>query len=45
MFDYVKIQTYQKLDEKYSKELSKIASVIAQAEGLDGHRLSSELRG
>lgn len=45
VFDYVKIQTYQKLDEKYSKELSKIASVIAQAEGLDGHRLSSELRG
>ncbi len=45
VFDYVKIQTYQKLDEKYSKELSKIASVIAQAEGLDGHRLSSKLRG
>ncbi len=45
VFDYVKIQTYQKLDEKYSKVLSKTASIIAQAEGLDAHRLSSELRG
>jgi histidinol dehydrogenase len=45
VFDYVKIQTYQKLDEKYSKELSKIASKIAKAEGLEAHKLSSELRG
>lgn len=45
VFDYVKIHTYQKLDEEYSKKLSKIASIIATAEGLDAHRLSSDLRG
>ena len=45
VFDYVKIQTYQKLDEQYSKELSQVASIIAQAEGLYAHKLSSELRG
>ena len=44
VFDYVKIQTYQKLSPQYSKKLSKTASCLAQAEGLFAHKLSADLR-
>ena len=44
VFDFIKIQTYQKLDENYSKKLSKIASKLAEAEGLFAHKLASDLR-
>lgn len=45
VFDFVKIQTYQKIDKTYAAELSKIASTIAAQEGLFAHRLASDLRG
>lgn len=44
VFDFIKIQTYQKLDENYSNKLSKIASKLAEAEGLFAHKLASDLR-
>lgn len=44
VFDYIKIQTYQKLSDSYSKELSKTASILAEAEGLYAHKLASDLR-
>ena len=44
VFDFVKIQTYQNISEKYCKELSKTASVLANAEGLFAHKLASDLR-
>jgi len=44
VFDYNKIQTYQKLSTKHSLELSKIASNLAQKEGLLAHKLAADLR-
>ena len=44
VFDFVKIQTYQMLSKEYSKELSILASQMAQQEGLMGHKLASDLR-
>lgn len=44
VFDFVKIQTYQMLSKEYSKELSALASQMAQQEGLMGHKLASDLR-
>lgn len=44
VFDYFKIATYQKLDENYSKKLAKTASILADKEGLEAHKLASELR-
>lgn len=44
VFDYIKIQTYQKLSKKHSIELSNIASNLAQKEGLFAHKLASDLR-
>ncbi|HIQ89888.1 TPA: histidinol dehydrogenase [Candidatus Galligastranaerophilus faecipullorum] len=44
VFDFVKIQTYQMLSKEYSKELSVLASQMAQQEGLMGHKLASDLR-
>ncbi len=44
VFDYIKIQTYQKLSDSYSKKLSKVASYLAQKEGLFAHKLASDLR-
>ncbi len=44
VFDFIKIQTYQKLSENYSKKLSKTASKLALAEGLYAHKLASDLR-
>lgn len=45
VFDFVKILTYQRIDGKYAKELSKTASFIANSEGLLAHKLASDLRG
>ena len=44
VFDFVKIQTSQMLSKDYSKELSILASQMAQQEGLMGHKLASDLR-
>lgn len=45
VFDFVKIQTYQKLSEQSAKEnIAPIASKIAEIEGLFAHKLSAELR-
>jgi len=44
VFDYIKIQTYQKLSKNYSKQLSKTASLLSEAEGLYAHKLASDLR-
>jgi len=45
VFDYIKIQTYQKISKDYAKELSKTASILAEAEGLYAHKLAADLRG
>ncbi len=44
VFDFIKIQTYQKLSKNYSKKLSHTASILAQAEGLYAHKLASDIR-
>ncbi len=44
VFDYVKILTYQKLSDEYSKKLAKTASLLAQKEGLYAHKLAADLR-
>jgi histidinol dehydrogenase len=45
VFDFVKIQTYQKLSEQSAKEnIAPIASKIAEIEGLFAHKLSADLR-
>lgn len=44
VFDFIKIQTQQSLNENYSKKLAKTASVLAKAEGLFAHKLASDLR-
>lgn len=45
VFDFIKIQTYQKVSEKAAKtELCPIASKLAQAEGLFAHQLSADIR-
>ncbi|MBR1976659.1 histidinol dehydrogenase [bacterium] len=45
VFDFIRIQTYQTIDEKFAKELSKYSSILANAEGLMAHKLASDLRG
>lgn len=44
VFDFIKIQTYQNLSQKYCNKLSKTASILAKAEGLFAHKLASDLR-
>lgn len=44
VFDYIKIQTYQKLSDKYSNKLSDTASYLAQKEGLFAHKKASDIR-
>ncbi len=44
VFDFIKIQTYQKISKEYCVELSKTASMLAKAEGLYAHKLASDLR-
>lgn len=45
VFDFIKIQTYQSVDEKRAKILSKTASLIAKSEGLFAHKNASDIRG
>jgi len=44
VFDFIKIQTYQKISKDYCKIISDTASKLAQAEGLYAHKLASDLR-
>ncbi len=44
VFDFIKILTYQKINSKYAKKLSKTSSYIANFEGLMAHKLASDLR-
>lgn len=44
VFDYIKIQTYQSVDEKSVSFLSETASVIAETEGLFAHKCAAEIR-
>ena len=45
LVNFIKIQTYQELDKNYSKILSNVSSIMAEAEGLFAHKLASDLRG
>lgn len=42
--DFLKILTYQKLDKKGCSRMERIASRMAEIEGLDAHRKASEIR-
>ncbi len=44
VFDFIKILTYQNIDEKMAKTLAQTASSLAEAEGLFAHKLASDLR-
>ncbi|MBQ8634625.1 histidinol dehydrogenase [bacterium] len=44
VFDFIKIQTYQKISKDYCKIISSTASILAGAEGLYAHKLASDLR-
>ena len=45
VFDFIKIQTYQKVSQKVAKEiLCPVASKMAEAEGLYAHKLSADVR-
>ena len=45
VFDFIKIQTYQKVSQKAAKEiLCPVASKMAEAEGLYAHKLSADVR-
>ena len=44
VFDYIKIQTYQIINEKALKETAKNASVLAGKEGLFAHKLAADVR-
>ncbi len=45
VFDFIKIQTYQKISEQAAKnDLCPTASKLAQTEGLYAHKLSSDVR-
>jgi len=42
--DFVKFVTFQKISEEGSKKLSEISSILAEVEGLEGHKNASERR-
>jgi histidinol dehydrogenase len=42
--DFIKILTYQEMDEKSCSTLGKIASRIAELEGLKGHKNAADIR-
>lgn len=42
--DFVKVLTWQKITKKGSKEMIRIASRLAQIEGLEAHKKAAELR-
>lgn len=43
--DFVKIVTYQKIEDPIPKELIEVASTLAEVEGLDAHRKAAFIRG
>lgn len=45
VFDFIKIQTYQCVDKDGAKKLAKIASIIAENEGLSAHKNAADIRG
>lgn len=44
VFDFVKVQTYQIISQKGSRKISKVASKLAENEGLFAHKLASDVR-
>lgn len=44
VFDYIKIQTYQIINENSIKETAKNASKLAEREGLFAHKLAADVR-
>ncbi len=42
--EYVKVLTYQKITKEASKDLIKIASILAEVEGLFGHKNAADIR-
>ena len=44
VFDYFKIQTYQIINEKSVNETAKMASELAEKEGLYAHKLAADVR-
>ncbi len=42
--DFVKVLTWQKITKKGSREMIRIASRLAQTEGLDAHKKAAESR-
>ena len=44
VFDYIKIQTYQIINESSIKETAKHASKLAEKEGLFAHKLAADVR-
>lgn len=44
VFDFVKIQTYQKISKSGNCKISKIASELAEKEGLQAHKLAADIR-
>lgn len=44
VFDYIKIQTYQIINENAIKETAKNASKLAEKEGLFAHKLAADVR-
>lgn len=44
IFDYIKIQTYQIINENAIKETAKNASKLAEKEGLFAHKLAADVR-
>lgn len=42
--DFIKILTYQKITKEASRELIKIASKLAEVEGLDAHKNAADIR-
>lgn len=44
VFNFVKIQTYQKMSKINAAEIAKYSSILAKQEGLYAHKLASDLR-
>lgn len=44
VFDFIKIQTFQKITKQGAKILAKKASLLAEKEGLSAHKMASDLR-
>lgn len=42
--NFVKILTYQEISEKGAKKIGKIASILAEIEGLDAHKNAADIR-